>query len=75
MYIGNYAKTVNRCIFCKGAGCSMCGNSGVKELKHLLISEQPLQRMHLQLQQHAKVISGEVIQEGKIDNETNKRDD
>ena len=47
MFVANYAKTVKPCHVCSGKGCVICDKKGVIELKHLLISEQPLNQSHV----------------------------
>lgn len=61
MFIANYAISRNRCKICKGVGCSYCGNTGIREHKHLILSNEQLTQQHIQMQQHVKEVKGQII--------------
>lgn len=62
MFIANYAKTIIRCPFCMGKSCSFCKGTGNKEKVHLILSQEPLNNWHLQVQKHLKTVNGDIVE-------------
>ena len=55
------------CWVCSGRGCSNCNNTGIRQQKAHIISDEQILQRHLMVQQKLKTVNGHIAYEDEKD--------